>query len=181
MLTYTSKAGFPTVVSNASVTANNTGGGIHFDSTPAVFDPLVIGEYLDGTGNQGGPLVTSFNVSSRSDLRLYESDNNATMINLRAQGLGFLSTCSALLSRMIETVPSDVVLSDIIKPMTLKPVNATLDFDGDDLIFTGVIRVSLLAHLSQLGRLAKIVTFRYCPLFTAVSQQLRLPLVTRNL
>lgn len=82
---------------------------------------------------------------------------------------------------MIETVPSDVVLSDIIKPMTLKPVNATLDFDGDDLIFTGVIRVSLLAHLSQLGRLAKIVTFRYCPLFTAVSQQLRLPLVTRNL
>jgi len=41
---------------------NNTSGGIHFDSTVDVFDAEVLGEYIDGTDNRGGPLVTSFNV-----------------------------------------------------------------------------------------------------------------------
>lgn len=125
------------------MTANNTAGGIHFDSTVDVFDPLVVHEYLNGTGNQGGPLVTSFNVSSRSDLRLYESDNNATMIKLANQGAGFLNTCSGLLQRMIEVVPSKVKLSEIISPLQVKPINATLDFDASgNLIFKGYIRVS---------------------------------------
>ena len=86
--------------------------------------------------------MTSFNVSSRSDLRLYESDNNATMIALGAQGSGFLNTCVGLLKRMIETVPSNVEFSDVISPITVKPINATLDFDvHGNLIFTGYIRV----------------------------------------
>jgi hypothetical protein len=125
------------------VTPNNTAGGIHFDLTVDVFDPLVVHEYLNGTGSQGGPLVTSFNVSSRSDLRLYESDNNATMIKLANQGAGFLNTCSGLLQRMIEVVPSSVTLSEIISPQQVKPINATLDFDASgNLIFKGYIRVS---------------------------------------
>jgi len=144
--------GFPTVVGPEAVSDNNTAGGIHFDSTVATFDPLVVPEYLDGTGNQGGPLVTSFNVSSRSDLRLYESDDNATMIELGKQGEGFLDTCSNLFQRMIETVPKGVVLSDIISPMTVKPINATLDFDKDgNLIFTGYIRVSNLCRVQPCG------------------------------
>jgi hypothetical protein len=132
--------GFPTVVGPEAVTSNNTAGGIHFDSTVDVFDPLVVHEYLNGTGNQGGPLVTSFNVSSRSDLRLYESDNNVTMISLAAQGSGFLQTCAFLLQRMIETVPRSVVLSDVINPMAVKPINATLDIITGELVFTGFIR-----------------------------------------
>jgi hypothetical protein len=131
------------VVGPEAKTPNNTAGGIHFDSTVAVFDPLVVHEYINGTGNQGGPLVTSFNVSSRSDLRLYESDSNATMIKLADQGSGFLNTCSGLLQRMIEVVPSNVQLSHIIFPMQVKPINATLDFDASgNLIFKGYIRVS---------------------------------------
>jgi hypothetical protein len=159
--------GFPTVVGPGAVLKNNTAGGIHFDSTVDVFDVDVLGEYLDGTGNRGGPLVTSFNVSSRSDLRLYECDNNATMIKLRDQGAGFLDTCKTLLQRMIETVPKNVVLSDIVSPLTVKPVNASLDFDNQgNLIFVGSIRVSppsplkditdrkrfLPRHLSPLSR-----------------------------
>lgn len=134
--------GFPTVVGIEAVNnETNTGGGIHFDSTVDVFDALVLTEYLNGTGNRGGPLVTSFNISSRSDLRLYESDNNTTMIKLAEQGQGFLNTCSNLLQRMIETVPKGVVLSDVIKPISLKPINTTLDFDASgNLIFTGSIR-----------------------------------------
>jgi hypothetical protein len=145
------KGGFPTVVGPEAVDpVSNTGGGIHFDSTADVFDTLVLNEYLNGTGNQGGPLVTSFNITSRSDLRLYESDNNATMIELATQGQGFLNTCSTLLQRMIETVPKGVVLSDVIKPMALKPINSTLDFDSaGNLIFTGYIRVGLKSKLCQ--------------------------------
>jgi hypothetical protein len=108
--------GFPTVVGPSAVTPNNTAGGIHFDDTVAVFDDHVVQEYVHSTGQRGGPLVTSFNVSSRSDLRLYESDGNATMIRLASQGTGFLKTCVELLQRMIETVPKAVVLSDIITP-----------------------------------------------------------------
>ena len=125
------------------MTPNNTFGGAHFDDTVDVFDNHVVNEYLDGTGNQGGPLVTSFNVSSRSDLRLYESDNNETMIELAKQGAGFLNTCVTLMQRMLETVPRGVVLSDVISPMSVKPINATFDFDTKgNLVFTGYIRVS---------------------------------------
>ncbi|KAE9370808.1 heme peroxidase [Stipitochalara longipes BDJ] len=134
--------GFPTVVGPEAVTSDNLAGGIHLDSTVATFDPLVVHEYLNGTGQAGGPLVTSFNVSSRSDLRLYESDNNATMIALGNQGEGFLNTCVGLLKRMIETVPGNVVFSDVISPVAVKPINATLDFDAHgNLVFSGYIRV----------------------------------------
>jgi Peroxidase len=135
--------GFPTVVGPSAVTPNNTAGGIHFDDTVDMFDDHVVQQYVSGTGQQGGPLVTSFNVSSRSDLRLYESDGNATMIKLAAQGgPGFLSTCNNLLQRMINTIPRGIVLSDVITPQTVKPVNATLDLDASgNVIFSGMIRV----------------------------------------
>lgn len=43
---------------------------------------------------------------------------------------------------MIDTVPKGVVLSDVITPMNMKPMNATLDFDNQgNLIFSGYIRV----------------------------------------
>ncbi|PQE10601.1 WSC domain-containing protein [Rutstroemia sp. NJR-2017a WRK4] len=134
--------GFPTVVGPEAVTPSNTAGGIHFDSSVDVFDMKVVHEYIDGTGNQGGPLVTSFNESSRSDLRLYESDGNATMHQLYEQEESFLNTCVPLMQRMVETVPKEVVLSDIISPMAVKPVNATFDFASDgSLVFKGYIRV----------------------------------------
>ncbi|PMD54073.1 heme peroxidase [Hyaloscypha bicolor E] len=134
--------GFPTVVGPEAVSSDNLAGGIHFDTTVANFDPLVVHEYLNGTGQRGGPLVTSFNVSSRSDLRLYESDNNLTMIALGEQGTGFLNTCVGLLQRMIETVPKSIVLSDVVTPMEVKPINASLDFDSKgNLFFSGYIRI----------------------------------------
>ncbi|RDW64135.1 peroxidase-5 [Coleophoma crateriformis] len=134
--------GFPTVVGIEAVTATNTAGGIHFDATVDVFDAKVVNEYLDGTGNAGGPLVTSFNVTSRSDLRLYESDGNATMIELANQGAGFLDTCATLMQRMVETVPTGVVLSDVISPLAVKPINTTLDFDENGSLFlSGNIRI----------------------------------------
>jgi hypothetical protein len=77
-----------------------------------------------------------------SDLRLYESDKNATMRALFAQGTGFLDTCVDLMGRAIDTVPSGVQLGDPITPMPVKPINVTYDFGPDgDVVLYGMIRI----------------------------------------
>ncbi|KAF9257844.1 heme peroxidase [Marasmius fiardii PR-910] len=135
--------GFPQVVPESAVTPNNTGGGIHFDSTPDVFDINVVTDYLSGQGNRGGALVTTDNVTVRSDLRIYASDNNATMRDLSTSSEHFISTCIMLFTRMMETVPKTVTLTDIIAPLQVKPVNVTLDFTptGTEMRFRGFVRL----------------------------------------
>jgi hypothetical protein len=124
------------------VTPNNTNGGSNFDSTRGVFDPAVVGEYLSWTGRKGGPLVTSDNETTRSDLRLYESDKNTTMRALFAQGSEFLDTCVGLMRRTMDTVPSGVQLGDVVEPLNVKPMNVTYDFGLDGkLKLSGKIRV----------------------------------------
>jgi hypothetical protein len=130
------------VVDETFVTPNNTNGGSNFDTTRDVFDPNVLGEYLHCTGNKGGPLVTSHNNTMNSDLRLYESDKNATMRALFAQGTGFLDTCIDLMGRAIDTVPAGVQLGEPITPIPVKPINVTYDFNIDgELIMSGKIRI----------------------------------------
>jgi hypothetical protein len=144
-----SQGGFPAVVDESAVTPNNTNGGSNFDTTRGIFDPTVVGEYLSWTGQKGGPLVTSFNETSRSDLRLYESDKNATMHALFAQGAGFLDTCVELLGRAMNTVPSGVQLGEVVNAMKVKPINVTYGFSLDGkLKLSGTIRVSqyIYAH-----------------------------------
>lgn len=107
-----------------------------------MFDSAVVHEYIDNTGQRGGPLVTSFNESSRSDLRLYESDGNKTMLDLYAQGDGFQDTCVDLLGRMLNTVPAGVQLQPAIEPALIKPINVTWDItDDSQLVLSGKIRV----------------------------------------
>lgn len=148
--------GFPQVVPASAVTANNTAGGVDLDSTPAEFDVVVVREYLGGYGQRGGPLVTSENVTVRSDLRLYESDGNVTMRALGASKEGFAATCKGLFERMINTVPKEVVLSAVVTPLRVKPVNVSFDIDlaGDPLgrlVFGGSIRVSSCSFLLDYG------------------------------
>jgi hypothetical protein len=139
--------GFPEVVDNSTVSPTNTNGGANFDSTRGVFDPLVVQEYLAWTGQNGGPLVTSFNETSRSDLRLYDSDGNATMEALLAQGGGFLDTCTDLLGRAMNTVPSHVELQGAIEAMSVKPVNVTFDFDSEGkTVLAGSVRVNSVSQ-----------------------------------
>ncbi|KAI1136418.1 heme peroxidase [Hypoxylon sp. FL0543] len=141
--------GFPEVVEQSHITPNNTNGAVNLDSTRAVFDSAVVHEYIDNTGARGGPLVTSFNETSRSDLRLYESDSNKTMLELYAQGDGFQDTCVNLLSRMINTVPSRVQLQPAITAALIKPINVTWDVTGDNqLVLSGKIRVLYAGEVS---------------------------------
>ncbi|KAJ7715824.1 heme peroxidase [Mycena metata] len=135
-------AGFPQVVPESAVTPNNTGGGIHFDATPDVFDVDVLNEYLEWKGQRGGPLVTTDNVTVRSDLRLYLSDNNATLQGLAESSSTFRSTCASLLTRMINTTPASTQLTDVIDPIEVKPVNVSLTVGGSgELHFSGYIRL----------------------------------------
>ncbi|KAI0438704.1 heme peroxidase [Xylaria telfairii] len=135
-------SGSPEVSDDSMVSENNTNGGINFDSTRGMFDSRVVHEYIDDSGNRGGSLVTSFNETSRSDLRLYESDGNATMKALYAQGDGFLDTCVDLLGRVIDTVPAGVSLQDAIQPMSIKPINVTWDVtENHRLALSGRIRI----------------------------------------
>ncbi|KAI0571494.1 heme peroxidase protein [Pyrenophora tritici-repentis] len=134
--------GFPDVVDDSFVTPNNTNGGSNFDTSRAVFDAKVVGEYVHWTGKKGGPLVTSYNDSMKSDLRLYESDGNATMRALLEKGDGFLDACVELMRRAIDTVPGGVRLGEEIAALAVKPVNVTFDFDGQGkLVLSGRIRV----------------------------------------
>lgn len=136
--------GFPDVSPLSAVSDNNTNGGVNFDSSRGAFDPLVVAEYVGGTGQMGGPLVTSFNETARSDLRLYESDGNKTMLDLYAKGAGFQDVCVDLMGRMMNTVPAAVELQDPMAPLLIKPVNVTWEFDADDkLVLSGNIRVSI--------------------------------------
>jgi len=99
----------------------------------------------------GGPLVTTANVTVQSDLRLYVSDNNATMKSLSKSGsAGFANTCSDLFARMINTVPKGVQLTDPIVPNAVKPVNITLDLDATGrVVFSGFIRLLSTTDMSR--------------------------------
>lgn len=101
-----------------------------------MFDNTGVVEYLTGTGLKGGPLVTSFNVSMRSDLRLFESDNNATL-NAMKTPTTFRNRCLTIFERFLDTVPSGVVLSDVVVPRTW-----TLSTVALDLLSNGAVSYS---------------------------------------
>ncbi|KAL1856962.1 hypothetical protein Daus18300_010522 [Diaporthe australafricana] len=119
------KAGF----NQSDAIALTVDGGQPFDSTPTIFDTTVVNEYLDGTGQMGGPLITTSDVGNRSDLRLYTSDANATMHSLSTLS-AFLPRCYSLFERMINTVPADVSLSEPVLPMMWKVENIYFDIDA---------------------------------------------------
>jgi hypothetical protein len=156
-------ANFADVVPESAVTPNNTGGGEDFDTTPVNFDINVVHEYLTGEGQGGGPLVTTANVTVRSDLRLYESDRNATMKTLGQSREYFFSRCNQLFEKMINTVPREVQLSDVIQPASVKPVNVTFDIESNNTLrISGYIRVSQTMR-RDLASIADIVEGTICP------------------
>ena len=86
-----------------------------FDSTTAIFDNTNVNEYLNGSGKAGGALVVGFNQTTNSDLRLFESDGNVTIQTLTTAQT-FQDICYTLFEKMIDTVPENVTLSEIVGP-----------------------------------------------------------------
>ncbi|KAL0066762.1 hypothetical protein AAF712_006153 [Marasmius tenuissimus] len=130
------KAGFDKSEMIAMVACGHTLGGVHgndfpditgdsnessfprFDSSTARFDNTVVTEYFEG--NTTNPLVVGPHATN-SDLRVFTSDNNVTMQNLRDPA-AFRTTCTSILQRMIDTVPSTVTLTEPIQPVDVKPM-----------------------------------------------------------
>ena len=130
-------AEFPQLVP-VSTSAN---GQISFDSSVAAFDSRVVTEYMNGSTSN--PLVVGPAVALKkhSDFRVFNSDGNATVNAMVLPGT-FQSICQTVLQKMIDVVPSGVVLTDPIVPYAVKPVDMQLTLTtGNRLLLTGNIRI----------------------------------------
>jgi hypothetical protein len=107
-------------------------------------------EYV--TGQTTNPLVAGPNVTTQSDARIFASDGNVTMKALANSPSLFSSTCASLLERMLNTVPRDVVLTEIIDPLPVKPADFFISRSTDgSFTLTGNIRVSFVPSLEVTG------------------------------
>ncbi|ESK93442.1 l-ascorbate oxidase [Moniliophthora roreri MCA 2997] len=104
---------FPEIIHDTSVNFTT------FDST------IYVTEYLSGTTNN--PLVVGPNMTTNSDFRIFSSDGNVTMQRYDS----FSKTCSSLFERMINTVPKDVKLSEVVEPIEHKVGDTRLFPDGN--------------------------------------------------
>ncbi|KAF4984873.1 hypothetical protein FZEAL_26 [Fusarium zealandicum] len=139
----------------------------HFDSSPNQFDNRIATEYVNGTTTN--PLVVGINETLNSDKRIFSSDGNKTIKAMAGKPSVFEAKCSNIFSRMIDTVPKDVRLSNPIEAIDIKPYITDLYLNSNDsLRFSGRIRVrttkgadagrdpnDLSAHLTYQNRLGK--------------------------
>ena len=111
-----------------------------FDDTPTTFDHIGLQNYLAGTHKAGGPLVTTSNPSFRSDLNIFESDNNTTVRAMSRSLAAFEAACFPVFEKMINTVPNGTFLSDVIGPRQWITMESHLDLDSTNaVVFSGVI------------------------------------------
>ncbi|TDZ73125.1 WSC domain-containing protein [Colletotrichum trifolii] len=111
----------------------------HFDGTFDNFDNRIATEYAQGT--TANPLVVGKNETLNSDKRIFASDGNKTIAALGADADAFKTACADVFTRMIDTVPSAVTLSQPIEAVDVKPyVSLTLSGNGT-LALSGWVRV----------------------------------------
>ena len=127
-----------------NVVPSGTGGNSfpHFDTTGSTFDANIATEWVKGTTQD--PLSVGPSVANgvAVDQRVFGSDNNVTMKAL-SNPTTFASTCTTLLQKLIEVVPSGTALTAPIVPYEVKPtaMQLTLLAGGTQLQFAGEIRV----------------------------------------
>ncbi|KAF7330711.1 Peroxidase [Mycena sanguinolenta] len=148
---------FPDIV-NVLNDTSDTEDVAHFATTFVTFDNNVALEYISGTTQN--PLVVGFNNTTNSNKRIFGSNGNATMLSCVFQfveriphrchaGSPIRSTsmpppaqiCSA---RMLDTVPNNVTLTNVITPLPVKPSNVELILDGNTLQLWGQVRQLLI-------------------------------------
>jgi len=89
-------------------------------------------------------LVVGTNVTTRSDLWIFNADGGNLMQKMAASAEFFSLTCQTLLERMINTVPRGVQLTDIITPIRIKPtlLDIILMPETKTMTIWGSVRVS---------------------------------------
>jgi hypothetical protein len=88
-------------------------------------------------------LVSAANQTLASDHRIFDSDGGATMRAL-ADNTTFMETCSTLIERMLNLVPSGVTLTDEITMLPAKVSTAQLTIERGILVFKTSLRVCFL-------------------------------------
>ncbi|KAJ7656521.1 heme peroxidase [Mycena polygramma] len=111
--------------------------GVAFQA-PIGFNNSIVHEYLDSTTIN--VLEVGPNITTRSDLRIFSSDNNVTMQRL-ASPVVFNQVCTDLIERMINTVPNGVTLTDVVEPIDYKVSDTMLFPQGGSLAFLATMRV----------------------------------------
>jgi len=127
-----------------------------FDPT-AQFDHAVIQHYLDGSTTN--PLVVHPNKTMTSDLKIFSSDGNATVSGL-ATAEGFANSCRSIFTRMINTVPSSVQLTDPIELLPAKVSGVQLTIERDTLVFKAALRLTQPLNSTTTG--SRVVTMYWC-------------------
>jgi hypothetical protein len=90
------------------------------------------------------PLAFGQNETTRSDFRIFNADGGKVISQLADSNDYFLSTCTTMLERMINTVPRSAKLTDVINPIDVKPRNLFITPNGDGTLFVnGFIRVRM--------------------------------------
>ncbi|KAJ7650852.1 heme peroxidase [Roridomyces roridus] len=149
------KVDFPLIVTEDVPT------GIQTFASKIGFDNTVVTEYLSGSTEN--VLVVGSNVSTRSDLRIFSSDNNATMQRLASLDT-FNQVCADLIGRMIDTVPSDVQLTEPIEPFDYKVTLDTMLFpQGGSLAFLTTLRIIENGKNQTVTLFWKERTGTFCP------------------
>ncbi|KAF8189020.1 heme peroxidase [Pholiota molesta] len=129
-----------------------------FDGTDA-FDAVGVAQYLNGTTQN--PLVTVSNTLFQSDLRIFSSDGNVTLQSMNSPA-AFNATCAGLLERMINTVPSNVQLTDTIALLPFKVTSAQLTIQDGQLLFDVLVRVAVTAADETANTTPRAITLYWC-------------------
>ncbi|KAF7368145.1 Peroxidase [Mycena sanguinolenta] len=150
------KVDFPLIVTE------NVPTGIQTFASTVGFDNTLVHEYLNSTTEN--VLVVGANITTRSDLRIFSSDNNVTMQRL-ASSTTFNTVCADLIGRMIDTVPSSVTLTDVIEPFNYKVTKTFLFPQNGSLTFLASLRIisSRNAPTPTITMFWKERTGSFCP------------------
>ena len=99
------------------------------------------------------------------------------LIRLSQSSNYFAKMCTNLFSRMIDTIPREVQLTEPIQPMLFKPVNVSLGLDwAGNMSFSGPIRVGLFdpfisGHLQSGLGLVSAISFKHSRIKSACHVQ----------
>ncbi|KAH8886022.1 heme peroxidase [Thozetella sp. PMI_491] len=145
------RQGFTAKEMIALVACGHTIGGVHGVDFPEIVpvtnpnpndDNTVTATEFVGNISQN-PLIVGENITTRSDLRIFTSDGGGMISDMAASNDFFLSTCRVLLERMLNTVPSNVSLSDPIEPIMVKPraLDVEINTNGN-MTVSGTVRIA---------------------------------------
>ncbi|KAM0525616.1 hypothetical protein ACHAPE_000325 [Trichoderma viride] len=130
---------FPEIVPNPPNTG--TDNMVDFDTTGNDFDNKVATEFIANVTQN--PLAFGQNETTRSDFRIFNADGGKAISQLADSNDYFLSTCTTMLERMINTVPRGVKLMDVLKPIAVKPRNLFVTPNADGTLYVnGFIRIA---------------------------------------